>query len=100
MALRADQRGELFGRAGGEVDALRDELAARRPADGILGEEQGYEPGTSGITWVVDPIDGTMNFMHAVPLFAITVALERKDELVAAITSIGRLSTLPSWSRR
>ena len=36
--------------------------------------------------WIIDPIDGTTNFIHAIPLFAISLALERKDELVAAVT--------------
>lgn len=53
---------------------LRERLAQWRPDDGILGEEQGYEPGTSGITWVVDPIDGTVNYLYGIPAYAVSVA--------------------------
>jgi myo-inositol-1(or 4)-monophosphatase len=66
---------------------LREELSKARPGYAFLTEETGSVPGTDpDHRFLIDPIDGTMNFMHAVPMFAITVALERKDELVAAIT--------------
>ena len=66
---------------------LREELAKVRPGYAFLTEETGVVKGTDpDHRFIIDPIDGTMNFMHAVPFFAITVALERKDELVAAIT--------------
>lgn len=66
---------------------LRDELSKARPGYAFLTEETGVVAGTDpDHRFIIDPIDGTMNFMHAVPMFAITVALERKDEIVAAIT--------------
>ena len=66
---------------------LREELGKARPGYSFLTEETGVVPGTDPEhRFIIDPIDGTMNFMHAVPFFAITIALERKDELVAAIT--------------
>ena len=66
---------------------LREELAKVRPGYSFLTEETGTVKGTDpDHRFIIDPIDGTMNFMHSVPLFAITMALERKDELVAAIT--------------
>ena len=66
---------------------LREELGKARPGYSFLTEETGVVKGTDpDHRFIIDPIDGTMNFMHAVPFFAITVALERKDELVAAIT--------------
>ena len=66
---------------------LREELAKVRPGYGFLGEEGGATAGTDPEhRWIVDPIDGTTNFMHAVPIFAISVALERKGELVAGLT--------------
>ena len=46
---------------------LRELLAAHRPDDGVLGEEAGCEPGRSGLTWVVDPIDGTVNYLYGIP---------------------------------
>lgn len=65
--------------------AARAWLAARFPNDGILGEEFGEKPGTSGRTWVIDPIDGTKSFVRGVPLWGSLVALVRgKDVLVGA----------------
>jgi myo-inositol-1(or 4)-monophosphatase len=55
-------------------DLLRQMLSARRPHDGILGEEHGFTPGTSGITWVLDPIDGTVNYLYGLPGYAVLVA--------------------------
>lgn len=53
---------------------LRDRLAQLRPQDGILGEEGDSLAGTSGITWVLDPIDGTVNYLYDIPAFAVSVA--------------------------
>lgn len=58
-----------------EVEALiRARLAAERPEDGFLGEESGAERGTSEITWVVDPIDGTVNYAYGIPAYAVSIA--------------------------
>jgi myo-inositol-1(or 4)-monophosphatase len=66
---------------------LREELARARPGYGFLTEETGIVKGTDpDHRFIIDPIDGTTNFMHAVPYFAISVALERKGELVAGVT--------------
>lgn len=54
---------------------LRDLLARRRPEDGVLGEEEGLVPGTSGLSWVLDPIDGTVNYLYDLPAYAVSVAL-------------------------
>lgn len=53
---------------------IRRTLAERRPADGVLGEEEGLVPGTSGVTWVIDPIDGTVNYLYGIPAYAVSVA--------------------------
>lgn len=50
-------------------------LLAARPDDGVLGEEGGLRSGTSGLTWVVDPIDGTVNYLYGIPSYAISVAV-------------------------
>ncbi|QAY62851.1 inositol monophosphatase [Xylanimonas allomyrinae] len=50
-------------------------LATERPQDAILGEEGDDVPGTSGLTWVVDPIDGTVNYLYGVSSFAVSVAV-------------------------
>jgi myo-inositol-1(or 4)-monophosphatase len=66
---------------------LREELAKARPGYSFLTEETGVVKGTDPEhRFIIDPIDGTSNFMHAIPAFAITVALERKGELVAGVT--------------
>lgn len=58
-----------------EVESLiRTRLAAARPGDGFLGEETGAEAGTTGITWVVDPIDGTVNYAYGIPTYAVSIA--------------------------
>ena len=66
---------------------LREELLRVRPGYGFLGEEEGLTEGTDkSHTWIVDPIDGTTNFLHAIPHFAINIALERDGAIVAAVT--------------
>ena len=55
--------------------AIRGLLAATRPQDAIFGEEQGYRPGSSGLTWVIDPIDGTRAFITGMPLWGTLIAL-------------------------
>ncbi|GGL22807.1 inositol monophosphatase [Phycicoccus endophyticus] len=55
-------------------ELLLDRLAALRPRDAVLGEEEGGRDGTSGVTWVVDPIDGTTNYLYRVPQYAVSVA--------------------------
>ena len=65
---------------------IRDELARARPAYGWLGEESAPEPGTDGLhRWIVDPLDGTTNFLHGLPHWAISIALERKGKITAAV---------------
>ncbi|GAA4286095.1 inositol monophosphatase family protein [Georgenia daeguensis] len=59
-----------------EVEVLlRERIAAARPDDGVLGEEEGVSAGTSGLTWVVDPVDGTVNFLYGIPAYAVSVAV-------------------------
>ena len=55
--------------------AMRALLARRRPDDAILGEEEGARDGTSGLTWVLDPIDGTRGFMSGTPTWGVLIAL-------------------------
>lgn len=55
--------------------AMRAVLAERRPEDGILGEEYGEDTGTSGLTWILDPIDGTRGFVAGTPTWGVLVAL-------------------------
>jgi myo-inositol-1(or 4)-monophosphatase len=55
--------------------AMRTLIAARRPQDAILGEEMGAAPGTSGLTWVLDPIDGTRGYLSGTPTWGVLIAL-------------------------
>jgi myo-inositol-1(or 4)-monophosphatase len=64
---------------------IRELLLARRPDDGFLGEEGHDEPSRSGVRWVVDPIDGTVNFLYDLPQYAVSVAAERDGVMVAGV---------------
>lgn len=65
---------------------LYDELARAREGYGFLMEEQGELIGRDKThRWIIDPLDGTTNFLHGVPLFAISIALEREGEIIAAL---------------
>lgn len=66
---------------------LRDELAKARPAYGFLMEESGESAGTGdgGERWIVDPLDGTTNFLHGIPFWSISIAAERQGEVIAGI---------------
>lgn len=66
--------------------AIRRTLASRRPADAVLGEEDG-ETGSGARRWVVDPVDGTKNFVRGVPVWASLVALQQDGEVVAGVVS-------------
>ncbi|WP_127792200.1 inositol monophosphatase family protein [Agromyces sp. LHK192] len=54
---------------------IRDAILEARPDDGIVGEEDAARVGASGVTWVVDPIDGTVNFLYGIPAWAVSIAV-------------------------
>jgi len=58
-----------------------------RADDGILGEEGAVKPGTSGIRWIIDPIDGTSNFVYGIPYFSISIAIEAAGDIVAGVVA-------------
>ena len=64
---------------------LREELQRARPGYGFLMEEGGEIAGDGVHRWIIDPLDGTTNFLHSIPHFAISVALERGKEIVAGM---------------
>jgi myo-inositol-1(or 4)-monophosphatase len=73
-----------------EIDRASELLIRRRlahafPAFGFLGEEHGHHREGAGARWIVDPLDGTMNFVHGVPLFGVSIALEAAGRLVAGV---------------
>jgi myo-inositol-1(or 4)-monophosphatase len=62
------------------------ELSKARPTFGFLMEEGGEIKGSDGQhRWIIDPLDGTTNFMHGIPLFAVAIALQRGEEIVASV---------------
>lgn len=64
---------------------ITERLLAARPDDGIIGEEGADVVGTSGVTWCLDPIDGTVNFVHGIPGFCVSIAALVDDEAVAGV---------------
>src|SRR6202045_2751519 len=67
-------------------EILREELARARPGYGFLGEEGGRHEGSDKThCWIVDPLDGTTNFLHGIPQFAISIALERESTIIAGV---------------
>ena len=64
---------------------IRERLTAARPGDGILGEEEGDAAGTTGIRWIVDPLDGTVNFLFGIPQWAVSIACEDADGAIAGV---------------
>lgn len=64
---------------------LVDALLGARPDDGMVGEEGTDRDGSTGVRWIVDPLDGTTNFLHGIPHFAISIGLEREGVLVAGL---------------
>jgi myo-inositol-1(or 4)-monophosphatase len=76
MVSEADRDLETF---------LRAEISKAFPADGILGEEHGRSAGTSGYTWVLDPIDGTANFVNGIPAWSVVVACVTADDTIAGV---------------
>lgn len=57
-------------------ELIRRLIRERRPDDAFLGEEGDDEPGTSGVRWIIDPIDGTVNFLYGLPHYAVSIAAE------------------------
>src|ERR1044071_241431 len=65
---------------------LKSEVLRARPRSGLLGEEGGAAEGSDQHhRWIVDPLDGTTNFLHGIPHFSIAIALERDGEVIAGI---------------
>jgi len=64
---------------------IRERLAAARPDDGILGEEGGDAKGSSGLRWVVDPLDGTINFLFGIPQWAVSIACEDEEGTIVGV---------------
>ena len=79
--------------------AIREALATHRQTDGLVGEEFGSDKGISGRYWVIDPIDGTKNFMRGVPTWATLIALVSVDEAGVEEVIVG-IASAPALARR
>jgi myo-inositol-1(or 4)-monophosphatase len=76
LVSNGDREVELF---------IRAELAKHYPADAIVGEEHGAAEGTSGYVWVIDPIDGTANFVRGIPAWTVVIACVREGRTVVGV---------------
>lgn len=76
IVTRADRAAEAL---------IRERLLGVRPDDGMVGEEGDDLPGTSGVVWIVDPIDGTVNYLYGHPHFAVSIAAEVSGEVIAGV---------------
>jgi myo-inositol-1(or 4)-monophosphatase len=76
IVTRADQAAEAL---------VKERLLDARPGDGMVGEEGDDLPGTSGVVWIVDPIDGTVNYLYGHPHFAVSIAAEVDGVVVAGV---------------
>ncbi|MDX3234716.1 inositol monophosphatase family protein [Streptomyces sp. ME03-5709C] len=73
-----------------EMDIAAEKLIAsfiteRRPGDGLLGEEGASAPATSGVRWVIDPLDGTVNYLYGLPSWAVSIAAELDGETLVGV---------------
>ena len=73
-----------------EMDARAEALILERlgtafPDDAVLAEEGGARPGRSGRRWIVDPLDGTTNYAHGLPIFAVSIGLEAEDHMALGV---------------
>jgi myo-inositol-1(or 4)-monophosphatase len=74
-------------------------LLGARPDDGLLGEEGGERTGTTGVRWIVDPIDGTTNFVYGLPAYAVSIAAEVDGEVRAGVVLNAATGELYSATR-
>jgi myo-inositol-1(or 4)-monophosphatase len=79
--------------------AIVSQLLAARPDDAVLGEEAGHRGGSSGIRWVIDPLDGTVNYLYGLPLWAVSVAAEGPEGVVAGAVAVPALGTMYTATR-
>ncbi len=78
VVTAADRAAEAF---------IVDRLSVLRPDDGVLGEEGAGSEGTSGVRWIIDPIDGTTNYVYSVPSYGVSIAAEVDADLALGVVS-------------
>ncbi len=79
--------------------AIVEHLLRHRPHDAILGEEGGERPGSSGVRWVIDPLDGTVNYLYGMPLWAVSVAATGPDGAAAGAVAVPALGVTYAAAR-
>jgi len=101
LDVRRKTRSDFFSEADLRAEAtVRRVLAAARPDYGFLGEEGGLVSGADpDSTWIVDPLDGTTNFLMGIPIFAVNIALEQAGKVIAGVTYNPMLGEL-FWAER
>lgn len=67
---------------------ITDLISEQRPDDGFLGEEGASVEGTSGVRWVIDPLDGTVNYLYGLPTWSVSIAAELHGETVAGVVAV------------
>ena len=67
---------------------IRERLLTARPGDSVLGEEGGQTGGDGGVRWIVDPLDGTVNYLYGLPDWAVSIAAEVAGEIVAGAVCV------------
>ena len=88
LQVEAKQDGSFVTQADRAIElAIRERLADRFPDHGVVGEEYGTEAADASVRWLLDPIDGTHNFMRTVPLFGTLLAVECDGEIQAGVIS-------------
>ncbi len=73
---------------------ILDLIRKRRPNDGWLGEEFGENQGTNGYRWIIDPIDGTLAFIHGVPFFGTLIALQKDGQTILGLINMPALNEI------
>ena len=69
----------------GAEELLRRLIQSRFPGHAVVGEEFGETDRDSTYRWIIDPLDGTTNYIHGYPVFAVSIALEHKDEIILGV---------------
>ena len=98
VSTKADRTEVTIADRGAE-ESISDALARHRPDDAVLGDEFGERGGRGGRRWIIDPIDGTSNYVRGVPVWATLIALEIDDRLEIGVVSAPALSRR-WWAQR
>ena len=80
-------------------ETVRDALSRFAPSYGFFGEEGGRTIGADDLTWIVDPLDGTTNFLWGAPLFGVNIALARGDDVLAGVIHLPALNEM-YWAEK